>query len=206
MIIHSTKRNQCWSFWCHGWSDHQNQEGFLENLADEAVEASEVPEALRSIRLGRFFTYLECFLMLLKPTVIMILNLSFVQCFGNKMNQWKQSLNLFFLNTKDSNDAITQNRSYLLLRSSLSNIGSSHWGINWNSDWNLKTPTFCPLNLSENVTKVSMVSDHKKKTCSFFIYISQSHSVTKLKVNFYRGGGSHYKRYTSHAALNSSIE
>ena len=46
-MIHSTKRDQYWSFWCWGWSDHLNQEVFWGNWAVEAVEASEVAEATK---------------------------------------------------------------------------------------------------------------------------------------------------------------
>ena len=44
-MIHSTKKNRHWSFWCHWWSNHQDQEVFWGNRAVEAVEASEVAEA-----------------------------------------------------------------------------------------------------------------------------------------------------------------
>ena len=44
-MIHSTKRGQYWSFWCQGWSNHQNQEVVWWNRAFETVEASEVAEA-----------------------------------------------------------------------------------------------------------------------------------------------------------------
>ena len=46
-MIHSTKRDQYWSFWCWGWSDHLNQEVCWGNWAVEAVEASEVAEATK---------------------------------------------------------------------------------------------------------------------------------------------------------------
>ena len=44
-MIHSTKMDQHWSFWCQGWSNHQDQEVLWWNRAVEAVEASEVAEA-----------------------------------------------------------------------------------------------------------------------------------------------------------------
>ena len=44
-MIHSTKDDQYWSFWCQWWSDHQDQEVFLGNRAVEAVKAIEVAEA-----------------------------------------------------------------------------------------------------------------------------------------------------------------
>ena len=45
LIIPYTKRDSFWSFWCQGWSNHQNEEIFWGNRAVEAVEASEVAEA-----------------------------------------------------------------------------------------------------------------------------------------------------------------
>ena len=44
-MIHSTKNDQYWSFWCLWWPNHQDQEVFWGNMALEAVEASEVAEA-----------------------------------------------------------------------------------------------------------------------------------------------------------------
>ena len=44
-MIHSTKMDQHWSFWCQGWSNHQDQEVLWWNRASEAVEAIEVAEA-----------------------------------------------------------------------------------------------------------------------------------------------------------------
>ena len=43
-MIHSTKKDWYWSFWCHWWSNNQDQEVFWGNRAVEAVEASEVAE------------------------------------------------------------------------------------------------------------------------------------------------------------------
>ena len=43
-MIYSTKRGQCWSFWCKGWSNHQDQEVFWWNRTFETAEASEVSE------------------------------------------------------------------------------------------------------------------------------------------------------------------
>ena len=40
-----TKRDFYWSFWCQGWSNHQNEEKYWGNRAVEAVEAIEVAEA-----------------------------------------------------------------------------------------------------------------------------------------------------------------
>ena len=44
-MIHSTKRDSYWSFWCQGQSNHQDQEVFLRNRTVEAVETTEVAEA-----------------------------------------------------------------------------------------------------------------------------------------------------------------
>ena len=44
-MIHSTKRDMYWSFWCQGWWNHQDQEILWENTAVEAVEATESAEA-----------------------------------------------------------------------------------------------------------------------------------------------------------------
>ena len=44
-MIHSTKRDSYWSFWCQGWSNHQDQEVFWRNRTVEAVETTEVAEA-----------------------------------------------------------------------------------------------------------------------------------------------------------------
>ena len=44
-IIPYTKWDLYWSFWCQGWSYHQDEEKFWGNRAVEAVEASEVAEA-----------------------------------------------------------------------------------------------------------------------------------------------------------------
>ena len=51
-MIHSTKRDQYWSFGCQGWSDLQNQEVFWGNCA---VEASEVAEATKVNKAGDVF-------------------------------------------------------------------------------------------------------------------------------------------------------
>ena len=45
MILSWTKNEEYWSFWCHWWSNHWDQEVFWENKAVEAVEANEVAEA-----------------------------------------------------------------------------------------------------------------------------------------------------------------
>ena len=45
LITSFTKRDSYWSFWCQGWSNHQDEENFWGNRAVEAVEASEVAEA-----------------------------------------------------------------------------------------------------------------------------------------------------------------
>jgi hypothetical protein len=47
-MIYSTKRDQYWSFWCQGWSNHHDQEllgGNSAGRAGEAGEANEVAEA-----------------------------------------------------------------------------------------------------------------------------------------------------------------
>jgi hypothetical protein len=46
-MIHSTKNDQYWSFWCQWWSNHQDQEVFCGNRAVEADEASEATEAAK---------------------------------------------------------------------------------------------------------------------------------------------------------------
>ena len=45
LMIHATKMDQRWSFWCQGWSNHQDQDLFWWNRASEAVEAIEVAKA-----------------------------------------------------------------------------------------------------------------------------------------------------------------
>ena len=58
LMINSTKMDPFWSFWCRGWSDHQNQEVFWGNWAVEAVEAveaSEVAEATKVNKAGEVF-------------------------------------------------------------------------------------------------------------------------------------------------------
>ena len=44
-MIHSTQKDQYWSFWCQVWSNHQDQEFLWGNRALEAGKASEVVEA-----------------------------------------------------------------------------------------------------------------------------------------------------------------
>ena len=44
-MIHSTKNDQYWLFWCQWWSDHQDQNLFWGNWHLEAVEAVEVAQA-----------------------------------------------------------------------------------------------------------------------------------------------------------------
>ena len=44
-MIHSTKNDQYWLFWCQWWSDHQDQNYFWGNWHLEAVEAAEVAKA-----------------------------------------------------------------------------------------------------------------------------------------------------------------
>ena len=44
-MIHSTKKDQYWSFWCQVCSNHQDQEFFWGNRASEASKAGEVVEA-----------------------------------------------------------------------------------------------------------------------------------------------------------------
>ena len=44
-MIYSTKRDQCWSFWCQGWSNHHDQEFIGGYRFGEAGEANEVAEA-----------------------------------------------------------------------------------------------------------------------------------------------------------------
>ena len=44
-MIHSTKNDQYWLFWCQWWSDPQDQNLFWGNWHLEAVEATEVAEA-----------------------------------------------------------------------------------------------------------------------------------------------------------------
>ena len=43
--MNSIKTDNYWSFWCQGWSNHQNQEVLWWNRAFEAVEAIEAAEA-----------------------------------------------------------------------------------------------------------------------------------------------------------------
>jgi hypothetical protein len=43
-MIYSKKRDQCWSFWCQGWSNHHDQEFLGGNRAGEAGEAGEANE------------------------------------------------------------------------------------------------------------------------------------------------------------------
>ena len=48
-MIHSTKREEYWSFWCQEWSNHQDQQIFWWNEAVEVFEAIEVVEAVEVI-------------------------------------------------------------------------------------------------------------------------------------------------------------
>ena len=43
-MIYSQKRDQYWSFWCQGWSNHHDKEFFGGNRAVEAGDANEVAE------------------------------------------------------------------------------------------------------------------------------------------------------------------
>ena len=58
-MIHSTKRDHYWSFWCQEWSNNQDQQFFWWNeaveviKAIEAVEADEVIEAAEVLRPGK---------------------------------------------------------------------------------------------------------------------------------------------------------
>ena len=54
MSILRTVRGQYWSFWCQGWSNHQDQEVLWWNRAFEAVEAIWLQRPMRSMRLQRF--------------------------------------------------------------------------------------------------------------------------------------------------------
>ena len=45
LMIHSTKRDQYWSFWCQVGSNHQDQDFFGWKRVFEAVKASEIAEA-----------------------------------------------------------------------------------------------------------------------------------------------------------------
>ena len=45
LMNYSTKRDQHWSFWCQGWSNHHDQEFLGGYRAGEAGEANEVAEA-----------------------------------------------------------------------------------------------------------------------------------------------------------------
>ena len=51
-MILSIKRDQFWSFWCQGWSNHQNQEIRAVEVgeANEVAEADEVYEAAKVVR------------------------------------------------------------------------------------------------------------------------------------------------------------
>ena len=44
-MIHSTKRDQYWSFWCQGKGNYHDQEFIGGNTAGEVVEANEVAKA-----------------------------------------------------------------------------------------------------------------------------------------------------------------
>ena len=48
-MIHSTKRDEYWSFWYQEWSNHQNQDNFWWNEAVEVIEAIKVVEAVEVI-------------------------------------------------------------------------------------------------------------------------------------------------------------
>ena len=48
-MIHSTKRDHYWSYWCQEWSNHQDQHFFWWNEAVEVFEAIEVVEAVEVI-------------------------------------------------------------------------------------------------------------------------------------------------------------
>ena len=48
-MIHFTRRDQYWSFWCQGRSSHQDQIFFGQNEAVEVIEAMEVVEAVEVI-------------------------------------------------------------------------------------------------------------------------------------------------------------
>ena len=49
-MIHPIKRDQYWSFWYQGWSNHQVQELPWWNEAVEVIEATEVVEAVEVIQ------------------------------------------------------------------------------------------------------------------------------------------------------------
>ena len=61
-MIHSTKRDKYWSFWCQEWFNHQDQDIFWWNEAVEVIEAIEVVEAVEVIeaaevlRIGKITT------------------------------------------------------------------------------------------------------------------------------------------------------
>ena len=45
-MIHSIKKDLYWSFWCQGWSNHQDWYFFWWNEAVKVIEATEVVEAV----------------------------------------------------------------------------------------------------------------------------------------------------------------
>ena len=53
LMIHSLKRDQYWSFWHQGWSDHQVQEVLWWNEAVEVIEATEVIEVIEAAEVLR---------------------------------------------------------------------------------------------------------------------------------------------------------
>ena len=53
-MIHSTKNNQFWLFWCQWWSEHQDQDFFFGNWILEAVQSSEIAGATEVNEAGEF--------------------------------------------------------------------------------------------------------------------------------------------------------
>ena len=48
----STKRDQYWSFWCQGWSNHHEQEFLGGNRAGEANEVAEAAEVSQALKIA----------------------------------------------------------------------------------------------------------------------------------------------------------
>ena len=90
-MIHSTKRDEYWSFWCQEWSNHQDQQIFWWNEAVEVIEAIEVVEAVEVIEAAEVLMPEKS--VLWTSELSMSLNSALFGCFEKK-KFWVESWNI----------------------------------------------------------------------------------------------------------------
>ena len=103
-MIHFTKMDQYWSFWCQGWSTHQNQEVLWWNRAVEVGEANEVADADEADEVNEAAEVVRSEKSLLRTSVSSrFLNLALLWCFEKKnvlVESWKFMSNFSTLSVR----------------------------------------------------------------------------------------------------------